>query len=156
MWDQVCSWKSLEDSLHREPPRLLTWQLCPVRWFLVWNQYQFNYRLNWSDIEDEMHSFNFPFNVNCNWRLLCFGKLCLEYLETHSKKTVLKANVGKILLTFFNRSYMEKYTYHHYHPKLNSELFSERDNTSIHFYSRNKGARITKSSHFRYTDYHDC
>ena len=47
------------------------------------------------------------------------------------------------------RAYMEKYTYHHYHPKLTSELFSERENTSVHFYSRNRGARITKSSHFR-------
>jgi len=46
-------------------------------------------------------------------------------------------------------SYMDKYTYHHYHPKLTNELFSERDNNSIHFYSRNRGARITKSSHFR-------
>jgi len=46
-------------------------------------------------------------------------------------------------------SYMDKYTYHHYHPKLTNELFSERDNTSIQFYSRNRGARITKSSHFR-------
>ena len=48
------------------------------------------------------------------------------------------------------RSYMDKYTYHHYHPKLTNELFSERDNNSIHFYSRNRGARITKSSHFRW------
>ena len=45
---------------------------------------------------------------------------------------------------------MDKYTYHHYHPKLTNELFSERDNNSIHFYSRNRGARITKSSHFRF------
>ena len=31
---------------------------------------------------------------------------------------------------------MDKYTYHHYHPKLTNELFSQRDNTSIQFYSR--------------------
>ena len=47
------------------------------------------------------------------------------------------------------RSYMAKYTYHHYHPKLTEELVSERHNTSIHFYSRQRGARIIKSSHFR-------
>eukprot|EP00092_Neocalanus_flemingeri_P000583 GFUD01000618.1.p1 GENE.GFUD01000618.1~~GFUD01000618.1.p1 ORF type:complete len:178 (+),score=49.51 GFUD01000618.1:51-584(+) len=46
-------------------------------------------------------------------------------------------------------SYMAKYTYHHYHPKLTEELVSERHNTSIHFYSRQRGARIVKSSHFR-------
>ena len=44
---------------------------------------------------------------------------------------------------------MAKYTYHHYHPKLTEELVSERHNTSIHFYSRQHGARIVKSSHFR-------
>ena len=45
---------------------------------------------------------------------------------------------------------MAKYTYHHYHPKITEELVSERHNTSIHFYSRQRGARIVKSSHFRY------
>merc|ERR1711997_326604 len=46
-------------------------------------------------------------------------------------------------------TYMDKYNYHHNHPKIAEELFSQRDNASIHFYSRSRGARIIKSSHFR-------
>ena len=57
-----------------------------------------------------------------------------------------KLDTKSVLLT---RSYMDKYTFHHYHPKITDELFSERDNSSIHYYSRNRGARIIKSSHFR-------
>ena len=44
---------------------------------------------------------------------------------------------------------MDKYNYHHNHPKIAEELFSQRDNASINFYTRNRGARIIKSSHFR-------
>merc|ERR1711953_1384151 len=38
-------------------------------------------------------------------------------------------------------SYMDKYNYHHNHPKIAEELFSQRDNASIHFYSRSRGGR---------------
>merc|ERR1712241_277915 len=72
-----------------------------------------------------------------------FWLICLPFLGTTSMAWKSWRHTAR------KPAYMEKYTYHHYHPKLTSELFSERENTSVHFYSRNRGARITKSSHFR-------
>ena len=72
-----------------------------------------------------------------------------KLVETHSTETVRRPAKYSVTLAIYCRSYMAKYTYHHYHPKLTEELVSERHNTSIHFYSRQRGARIVKSSHFR-------
>ena len=142
LYNQVCSWRRPEDSLQREPPGLGS----PAQLGGIW--YQYNLRFIRSDFDHERRSFSFAFNV-VNNRRNCL-RLCLEYLETHRTKTVMKVSLVNISINCLNwSSYMEKYTYHHYHPKLTNELFSERDNSSIHFYSRNKGARITKSSHFR-------
>jgi len=47
------------------------------------------------------------------------------------------------------RTYMDKYTYHHFYPKLNEPLVSQRHNSSVQYYSKQRGATIIKSSHFR-------
>jgi len=47
--------------------------------------------------------------------------------------------------------YMAKITYHHHHPQLNQEesLLGGRRANDTDYYSRQRGARIVKASHFR-------
>ena len=94
--------------------------------------YHWHRQIDTYNHEDNPHSGDFYSFYSIN---VC--RRHLEVMETHGEKTV--RILQKLIFTngaFVSRSYMDKYTYHHYHPKLTNELFSERDNTSIQFYSR--------------------